>query len=164
MISFFSFRESYFRLGGLFDWGYGRTQFVLSVSQNRYGFTLAGYQNEKSVTDPALIYSVTVHGCKVFIAVVSTGFILFYCTTILDNTVPDEHHHFGCSDFQQIRLNTCNSVLYSTVYFVGRNLCNVRVLVVFILSIFILKNKATQALCRIKCEVCHRNQPLVSAL
>ena len=51
----FSFRESYFRLVGLFDWGYARTQFVLSVSRNRYGFTLAGYRNEKSATDPALI-------------------------------------------------------------------------------------------------------------
>ena len=51
----FSFRETYFRLVGLFDWGYARTQFLLSVSRNRYGFTLAGYQNEKSATNPALI-------------------------------------------------------------------------------------------------------------
>ena len=51
----FSFRESYFRLVGLFDWGYTRTQFLLLVSQNQYGFTLAGYQNEKSATDPALL-------------------------------------------------------------------------------------------------------------
>ena len=50
----FSFRETYFRLVGLFDWEYARTQFLLSVSRNRYGFTLAGYQNEKSDTDPAL--------------------------------------------------------------------------------------------------------------
>ena len=40
---------------GLFDWGYTRTQFLLSVSRNRYGFTLAGYRNEKSATEPALI-------------------------------------------------------------------------------------------------------------
>ena len=53
--SIFSFRESYFRLVGLFDLGYARTQFLLSVSRNRYGFTLAGYRNEKFVTDPALI-------------------------------------------------------------------------------------------------------------
>ena len=50
----FSFRESYFRLVGLFDWGYARMQFVLSVSRNRYIFTLAGYRNEKSATDPSL--------------------------------------------------------------------------------------------------------------
>ena len=59
MISFrtamFSFRETYFRLEGLFDWGYARTQFLLSVSRNRYGFTLARYRNEKSATDPALV-------------------------------------------------------------------------------------------------------------
>ena len=29
-------------------------QFLLSSSGNRYGFTLAGYQNEKSATNPAL--------------------------------------------------------------------------------------------------------------
>ena len=52
--SMFSFRESYFRLVGPFDWGYSRTQFLLSVSWNRYAFTLAGYRNEKSATDPAL--------------------------------------------------------------------------------------------------------------
>ena len=51
----FSFHESYFRLVGLFDWGYARTQFLLSVSRNRYVFTLAGYRNEKSATDPALL-------------------------------------------------------------------------------------------------------------
>ena len=51
----FSFRETYFRLVGLFDWVYARTQFLLLVSRNRYGFTLAGYQNEKSATDPALV-------------------------------------------------------------------------------------------------------------
>ena len=51
----FSFRESYFLLVGLFDWGYARMQFLLSVSRNRYGFTLAGYWNEKSATDPALV-------------------------------------------------------------------------------------------------------------
>ena len=39
----FSFCESYFRLVGLFNWGYTRTQFLLSVSWNRYSFTLAGY-------------------------------------------------------------------------------------------------------------------------
>ena len=50
----FSFCESYFRLVGLFYWGYARTQFLLSVSWNRYVFTLAGYQNEKSATNPAL--------------------------------------------------------------------------------------------------------------
>ena len=50
----FSFRKSYFRLVGLFDWRYARTQFFLSVSRNRYGFILAGYRNEKSATDPAL--------------------------------------------------------------------------------------------------------------
>ena len=58
MISFrtamFSFREFYFRLLGLFDWGYTRMQFPLSVSRNRYDFTLAGYGNGKSATDPAL--------------------------------------------------------------------------------------------------------------
>ena len=53
----FSFCESYFRLVGLFDWGYSTTQFVLSVSWNWYGFTLAGYRNEKSATDPALLKS-----------------------------------------------------------------------------------------------------------
>ena len=53
--SVFSFRETYFRLVGLFDWGYARTQFLLSVSRNRYGFTLARYQNEKYATDPALL-------------------------------------------------------------------------------------------------------------
>ena len=51
----FSFRETYFRLVDLFDWEYARTQFLLSVSQNRYGFALAGYRNEKSATDPALV-------------------------------------------------------------------------------------------------------------
>ena len=50
----FSFPESYFRLVGLFDWGYARTQILLSVSWNRYIFTLAGYRNEKSATEPAL--------------------------------------------------------------------------------------------------------------
>ena len=50
----FSFCKSYFRLVGLFDWGYTRTKFILLVSWNRYGFTLAGYQNGKSATDPAL--------------------------------------------------------------------------------------------------------------
>ena len=49
-----AFRESYFRLVGLFDWVYARTQFLLSVSRNQYGFTLAGYRNGKSATDPAL--------------------------------------------------------------------------------------------------------------
>ena len=56
--SMFSFHETYVRLVGLFDWGYARTQFLLSVSQNRYGFTLAGYRNEKSATDPALLVRV----------------------------------------------------------------------------------------------------------
>ena len=51
----FSFRKSNFRLVGLFDWVYARTKFILSVSRNRYGFTLAGYRNEKYATDPALI-------------------------------------------------------------------------------------------------------------
>ena len=51
----FSFRETYFRWVGLLDWKYARTQFLLSVSRNRYGFTLAGYRNEKSATDPALV-------------------------------------------------------------------------------------------------------------
>ena len=51
----FSFRETYFWLVGLFDWEYARTQFLLSVSRNRYGDTLAGYRNEKSATDPALV-------------------------------------------------------------------------------------------------------------
>ena len=37
----FSFHETYFRLVGIFDWEYARTQFLLSVSQNQYGFTLA---------------------------------------------------------------------------------------------------------------------------
>ena len=50
----FSFCESYFRLVSLFDWGYARTQFLLLVSRNRCGFTLGGYRNEKSATDPAL--------------------------------------------------------------------------------------------------------------
>ena len=50
----FSFRETYFRLVDLFDWEYARTQFLLSVSRNRYSFALAGYRNEKSATDPAL--------------------------------------------------------------------------------------------------------------
>ena len=54
----FSFRETYFRLVGLFDWGYARTQFLLSVSRNRYGFTLARYRNEKYATDPAPKWSV----------------------------------------------------------------------------------------------------------
>ena len=62
MISFrtamFSFHESYFQLVGLFDWVYARTKFLLSVSRNRYGFTLAGYRNEKYATDPALISTV----------------------------------------------------------------------------------------------------------
>ena len=57
----FSFRETYFRLVGLFDWGYARTQFLLSVSRNRYGFTLARYRNEKYATDPALILRVFDH-------------------------------------------------------------------------------------------------------
>ena len=35
----FSFRELYFLLVGLFDWGYARMQF-LSVSRNQSGFTL----------------------------------------------------------------------------------------------------------------------------
>ena len=51
----FSFRETYFRWVGLFDWKYARTQFLLSVSRNQYGFTLALYRNEKSATDPALV-------------------------------------------------------------------------------------------------------------
>ena len=51
----FSFRKSYFRLVGLFDWGYTGTKFILSVSWNRYGFTLAGYRYGKSATDPALL-------------------------------------------------------------------------------------------------------------
>ena len=51
----FSFHKTYFRLVGLFDWGYARTQFFLSVSRNRYGFTLARYRNEKYATDPALV-------------------------------------------------------------------------------------------------------------
>ena len=53
--SMFSFHETYFRWVGLFDWEYARTQFLLSVSRNRYGFTLSGYRNEKSATDPALL-------------------------------------------------------------------------------------------------------------
>ena len=57
----FSFRESYFRLVGLFNWGYTRTQFLLSVSRNRYGFTLAGYRNGKYATDSAL--DLTVFNC-----------------------------------------------------------------------------------------------------
>ena len=52
----FSFRETYFRLVDLFDWEYTRMQFLLPVSRNRYGFALAGYRNEKSATDPALLY------------------------------------------------------------------------------------------------------------
>ena len=55
--SMFSFRETYFQLVGLFDWGYARTQFLLSVSRNQYGFTLARYRNEKYATDPALFKS-----------------------------------------------------------------------------------------------------------
>ena len=55
----FSFRETYFRLVGIFDWEYARTQFLLSVSRNRYGFTLAGYRNEKYATDPALLGRLT---------------------------------------------------------------------------------------------------------
>ena len=51
----FSFRESYFRLVGSFDWVYAKTKLILSVSRNRYGFTLAGYRNEKYATDPALL-------------------------------------------------------------------------------------------------------------
>ena len=51
----FSFRQSYFRLVGLIDWVYARIKFLFSVSRNRYGFTLAGYWNEKYATDPALI-------------------------------------------------------------------------------------------------------------
>ena len=50
----FSFRESYFRLVGLFGCGYSRTQFLLSVFRNRYVFSLAGYRHEKYATDPAL--------------------------------------------------------------------------------------------------------------
>ena len=50
----FSYRESYFQLVGLFDWVYATTQFLPWVSRNRYGFTLAGYRNGKSATDPAL--------------------------------------------------------------------------------------------------------------
>ena len=56
----FSFRETYFRLVGLFDRGCARTQFLLSVSRNRYGFTLAGYRNEKSATDHALVNSLSI--------------------------------------------------------------------------------------------------------
>ena len=52
----FCFLPFYFQLVGLFDWGYVRTQFF-SVSRNRYGFILAGYQNGKSATDPALSIS-----------------------------------------------------------------------------------------------------------
>ena len=55
--SMFSFHETYFRLVDLFDWGYARMQFLLSVSQNRCGFTLAGYRNEKSATNSAPIVS-----------------------------------------------------------------------------------------------------------
>ena len=51
----FSFRETHFWLVGIFDWEYARTQFLLSVSRNWYGFTLAGYRNEKYATDPALL-------------------------------------------------------------------------------------------------------------
>ena len=51
----FSFCETYFRLVGVFHWEYAGTQFLFSVSQNQYGFTLAGYQNEKSATDHALV-------------------------------------------------------------------------------------------------------------
>ena len=58
MISFrtamFSFLEFYFWLVGLFDWVYARTKFLLSVSLNRYGITLAVYRKEKHATDPAL--------------------------------------------------------------------------------------------------------------
>ena len=50
----FSFRESYFQLVGLFKWRCTRMQFLLSVSRNRYRFTLAGYRNGKHATDPAL--------------------------------------------------------------------------------------------------------------
>ena len=57
----FTFRESYFQLVGLFDWVYARTQFLLSVSRNRYGFILAGYRNEKSATDPALLLNNSVN-------------------------------------------------------------------------------------------------------
>ena len=55
----FSFRKFHFRLVGLFVWGYAGTQFLLSVSRNQYGFTLAGYRNEKSATDPALIHRIS---------------------------------------------------------------------------------------------------------
>ena len=59
----FSFRESYFRLVGLFDWGYTRTQFFLSVSWNRYVFILVGYRNEKFATDPARIFGAIWNFC-----------------------------------------------------------------------------------------------------
>ena len=50
----FSFCKLYFHLLGLFDWEYTKTQFLLSVSRNRYDFTLVRYRNGKSVTDHAL--------------------------------------------------------------------------------------------------------------
>ena len=34
-----------------------RTQFLLSISRNRCGFSLVGYRNGKSATAPALVYS-----------------------------------------------------------------------------------------------------------
>ena len=57
----FSFREFYFRLYGLFNWEYTRTQFLLSVSRNQYDITLAGYRNGKSATDPALILNIIIN-------------------------------------------------------------------------------------------------------
>ena len=51
----FSFRETYFRLVDLFNWEYAS---LLLVSRNRYGFALAGYRNEKSTTDPALLSTI----------------------------------------------------------------------------------------------------------
>ena len=117
----FYFRESYFRLVGLFDWGYTRTQFLLSVSRNRYGFTLAGYQNEKSTTDPALISSVS-HGFNLFPWAV--GYRIFSAIFIYLILLPCQYGHilksFSLYPFYPTALKGCRGIVFTHGVEMGR--------------------------------------------
>ena len=88
----FSFRESYFRLVGLFNWVYARTKFLLLVSRNRYGFTLAGYRNEKYAADPALKNIYLCNIAPIYSEIMSKIFIFYQkINRILVNVIVHIH-------------------------------------------------------------------------
>ena len=74
---------------GLFDWGYARTQ-LFSTSQNQYSFTLAGYGNGKSATNPALFETIHKHNIGHYDQVICNNFSairkLAITTNIASNT------------------------------------------------------------------------------